>query len=57
MKKLKRNTLGGMASDKGGWLLLLWVALLGGCQHKQPEYRYLIVADIEGCEDCKAKLL
>jgi thiol-disulfide isomerase/thioredoxin len=56
MKKLKRNTLGGMASDKCGWLFLIWVGLLGGCQHKQPEYRYLIVADIEGCEDCKAKL-
>ncbi|WP_219601029.1 TlpA disulfide reductase family protein [Hymenobacter sp. DG01] len=46
-----------MANYKSGWIFLLWVALLGGCQQKQPkEYRYLIVADIEGCAECKATL-
>jgi thiol-disulfide isomerase/thioredoxin len=35
--------------------------LLGSCQSKQPqqqprEYSYTIAVDIEGCEDCKAKL-
>jgi thiol-disulfide isomerase/thioredoxin len=50
-----------MASDKYGWLVLLWTILLSSCQSEQPqqpprEYSYSIVADIEGCEDCKAKL-
>jgi thiol-disulfide isomerase/thioredoxin len=50
-----------MASDKYGWLVLLWTVLLSSCQSKQPqqlprEYSYAIVADIEGCEDCEAKL-
>jgi len=62
MRKLKRNKLGVLASYKSGWLFLLWVVILGGCQPKQQqqqpprEYSYSIVADIEGCEDCKAKL-
>jgi thiol-disulfide isomerase/thioredoxin len=50
-----------MTSDKYGWLVLLWTILLSSCQSEQPqqpprEYSYSIVADIEGCEDCKAKL-
>jgi thiol-disulfide isomerase/thioredoxin len=50
-----------MASDKYGWLVLLWTVLLSSCQSKQPqqlprEYSYSITADIEGCEDCQAKL-
>ncbi|MBJ6142452.1 TlpA disulfide reductase family protein [Hymenobacter sp. BT559] len=62
MRKLERNKLGVLASDKSGWLFLLWVVLLGGCQPKQQqqqpprEYSYSIAADIEGCDDCKAKL-
>jgi len=60
MAKLKQNKLGVLASAKSGWLFLLWVVLLGGCQQKQrqqrSEYSYSIVADIEGCEDCEAKL-
>ncbi|WP_188556796.1 TlpA disulfide reductase family protein [Hymenobacter glacieicola] len=48
-----------MDSYKNGWLLLCLLALLCGCQNKQKqqkEYDYLIVADIEGCEECQAKL-
>lgn len=42
-----------------GGLLLFLVALLCGCQQEQKqqkEYGYLIVADIEGCAECRAKL-
>lgn len=60
MVKLNQNELGVMARYKSGWLFLLLVAVLGSCQPKQrqqrAEYSYSIVADIEGCEDCKAKL-
>ncbi|WP_233635902.1 TlpA disulfide reductase family protein [Hymenobacter setariae] len=48
-----------MANAQCGWLVLLWIALLSGCQSKQraqQEYPYLIVADIEGCDSCQAKL-
>jgi thiol-disulfide isomerase/thioredoxin len=62
MKTLKWNNLRPMAAYKKGWLLILWVAILGGCQPKQRQpppqtaYSYAIVADIEGCEDCEARL-
>jgi thiol-disulfide isomerase/thioredoxin len=60
MKKLNRTKLGALASYKSSWLFLLWMVILGSCQPKQRqqqvEYSYSIVADIEGCEDCKAKL-
>jgi thiol-disulfide isomerase/thioredoxin len=60
MRKLKRTELGVLARYESSWLFLLWVVLLGGCQPKQrqqqAEYSYSIVADIEGCKDCKAKL-
>ncbi len=60
MRKLNRTKLGVLASYKSSWLFLLWVVILGSCQPKQQqqqvEYTYSIVADIEGCEDCKAKL-
>lgn len=40
-----------------GWLLLIFLALLVGCQHKQKaEYSYRIVADAEGCKDCYVRL-
>jgi thiol-disulfide isomerase/thioredoxin len=50
-----------MAICQKGWLFVLWVAILSGCQSKQPqqqpkEYSYAIAADIEGCEDCEAEL-
>jgi thiol-disulfide isomerase/thioredoxin len=62
MEELKRNTQCLMASCRSGWLLLFWAAMLGGCQPKQRQpppqtaYSYAIVADIEGCEDCEARL-
>ena len=60
MKNLKWLKLGVLASYKSGWLFLLWVVVLGGCRPKQrqqqAQYSYSIVADIEGCEDCEAKL-
>jgi thiol-disulfide isomerase/thioredoxin len=62
MKKLKLNKPSVLASYKSGWLFLLGMVLLSSCQPKQQEqqqptqYSYSIAADIEGCEDCKAKL-
>lgn len=60
MKNLKWLKLDVLASYKNIWLFLLWMAVLGGCQPKQRQqkaaYSYSIVADIEGCEDCEAKL-
>jgi thiol-disulfide isomerase/thioredoxin len=59
MRKLKRTKLGVLVSYKSSWLFLLWVVIFDGCQPKQQqrvEYSYSIATDIEGCEDCVAKL-
>jgi thiol-disulfide isomerase/thioredoxin len=61
MKKLTWNNLRPIAICQKGWLFVLWVAILSGCQSKQPQqqpkkYSYSITTDIEGCEDCVAKL-
>jgi thiol-disulfide isomerase/thioredoxin len=48
-----------MTAYSKGWLLVLWVAMLSGCQPKQQpqvEYSYSITTDIEGCEECEARL-
>jgi thiol-disulfide isomerase/thioredoxin len=59
MKMLKWNNLYLMTAYSKGWLLVLWVAMLSGCQQAQQQpktYSYVIVADVEGCTDCTALL-
>jgi hypothetical protein len=43
---------------EAGYRQLALLVLLGSCQTKQPPtaQTYVIVADIEGCTDCRAKL-
>lgn len=59
MNKLKWSELYVLASYKKGWLPLLLLMLVGGCQQAQQQpkkYSYVIVADVEGCTDCTALL-